>query len=51
MQAEGAVINPPNIETEVQNLKGADENMDVIARKYKYSEKIIQNDDQYAYYF
>ncbi len=51
MEAEGAVINPPNLEIEVQNLKGADENMDVIARKYKYSEDIMQNGDQYTYYF
>ncbi len=51
MEAEGAVINPPNLEIEVQNLRGADENMDVIARKYKYSEDIMQNGDQHTYYF
>lgn len=48
---ENVVVNPPNLEIEVQGLKGADENMDVIARKYKYSEDIMQNGDQYAYYF
>ena len=51
MEDEGAVINPPDLEIEVQNLRGADENMDVIARKYKYSEDIMQNGDQYTYYF
>ena len=51
MEAEGAVINPPNAELEVQGLKGADENMDVIAQKYKYSEDIIKNGDRYTYYF
>lgn len=51
MEAEGAVINPPNVEIEVQSLKGADENMDIIAQKYKYSEDIIRNGDRYTYYF
>ncbi len=51
MEAEGAVINPPNAELEVQSLKGADENMDVIAQKYKYSEDIIKNGARYTYYF
>ena len=51
MEAEGAVINPPNAELEVQSLKGADENMDIIAQKYKYSEDIIKNGDRYTYYF
>lgn len=51
MEAEGAVINPPNVEIEVQSLKGADENMDIIAQKYKYSEDIIKNGDRYTYYF
>lgn len=51
MEAEGAVVNPPNVELEVQSLKGADENMDIIAQKYKYSEDIIRNGDRYTYYF